>query len=266
MGKKLGSLRRISIEMRSHIFEAALKKEKRAKSRSVLADELEAEFGDKSPSLNTLEKLISEARNHPVSPLDEQWSVGSLAQYDIPPEALPAVMYIYEKRQRELEIDFTIREALWIARLHKTIDDLDVLERFANAYAVKDQMDWILDCPVNTRGFDFLLINYNNKERRAETIAQLERPYTLSPRPSSFSPGDSLDDLQTRLKQKGYDFEAPEMIALRKHTEEVWQQVVQVTEQARAELEQKKPEELTEDEAQYLKWAKKWLEAKGGIT
>jgi len=130
----------------------------------ALAYEIHKELiqqGEKrTPKLSTIEKQISKVRNHPSSPLDSQWSVGCLGQYDIPPEALPKVMSIYEQRLRELKQRFTIREALWIARLHKIIDDPTVLWGFASAYALREWLDWVLDNPIYTRDFDITVIDY----------------------------------------------------------------------------------------------------------
>lgn len=256
---KKGKRAKITPEGRAYILARALQLPRIP--RTKLAESLQGELKAKQldvPEVEVLERMISQARNHPLSPLDEQWSVACLAHYGIPPEALPAVLYIYEKRQREYKTDFTIREVLWIARLHKTIDDLNFLELFASRYALRDKIDWILDNPANTRGFDFILLNYLNPERRAEVIANLtKRPDQLDPFPS-FHPNYS-EEVMKRLKQKGYDIEPPPMVALKRHVEEVWQQGLQATQRARTCLEQKKPEELTEEDARYLKWAKVFL-------
>jgi len=246
----------ITPEGRVYIFERALQLP--PVQRTKLAESLQRELNTKGldvPEVEVLERMISKARNHPHSPLDEQWSIGCLAQHDIPPEALPAVIYIYEKRQRAWKIDFTIREVLWIARLCKTIDDLDFLERFASAYALRDKIDWILSNPVNTRGFDFMLLNYCNPERRDEISARLEQfPGSLNPFPS-FHLNDS-EEITEKLKQKGYDIKTPGMELLIKHAAEVKKQAAKLEKQARVQLEQKKPGELTKQETQYLKYLK----------
>jgi len=227
--------------------------------RLALAVELKnliEEMHELPPAEETMTKLISQARNRPLSPLDSQWSLGCLAKYDIPPEALPAVMYIYNKRQRALEPDFTIREVLWIARLHKTIDDLDFLERFASAYALRDKIDWILDSPVNTRGFDFILLNYRNPERRAEVIANFtEFPGYLNPFPSSISE----EEVTKKLKEKGYDIEPPGMVLLRKHVEQLW---LEELPKVLGELKRQWGQEgyvMTQEEEKFRTWVEqKW--------
>ncbi len=114
--KVKGSLRRISDKMRGQIFEYALKEENRTKSRSILAGELEAKFGDKSPSLDTLMKLISQARNHAPLELDKPWSLGSFVECEIPPDLVPLVMALDFGLQGQGQ-RLTIRQAKWIVRL-----------------------------------------------------------------------------------------------------------------------------------------------------
>jgi len=157
------------------------------------------EMGEVSPTEETMMKLISESRNHPVSDLDSPWSLGCLAKYDIPPEALPIVIWIYEKRLREEEQHFTIREVLWIARLHKVIDDPIFLERFASAYALRDKIDWILGNSVYTRGLDIRLIRYIDKSTRAEFY---EYPDSIHPLPTWG--WEEEEELRMKLKGKGY--------------------------------------------------------------
>ncbi len=218
------------------------------------------------PGLSAIQKELVKLRGklaQAPDPRDAQWSVGCLAQYDVPPEALPVVLSIYEERLRTEEYSFTIREALWIGRLYKVIDDPIFLERFASAYALRDKIDWILDNPVYTRGFDFKLLNYSNPDERAKVIASITQfPGYFNPFPGHTN--EEQEEVREKLKQKGYDIETPGMAVLRKHVAELKKQALEVTQLTRAQLEQKKPEELIEEEARYLKWAQKWLNSKGG--
>lgn len=162
--------------------------------RQLLAIELKKlieEAGEVSPTEDTMIKKISEARNKPKSPLDEQWSLGYLAQYDIPPDALPIVMRIYEKRLRELKQDFTIREAMWIARLSKCTDDLIVLERFATVYALTEKVNWILGKTTHDRHFDIKLLQAMDKRItssdyvKSDDIIYFNDSTGLSPEPNA---------------------------------------------------------------------------------
>jgi len=171
--------------------------------RLALAVELRKlieEMGELPPTEETMMSHISKARNHPVSPLDSPWSIGYLGQYDIPPEALPKVMSIYEKRLRAIKPHFTIREVLWIARLHKTIDDPISLERFAYAYALRDWIDFVLDNPVYTRDLDITLMRYMNGQITAAEIAK--HPSIIPPLPTWGR--EEEEELEKNLRQKRY--------------------------------------------------------------
>ena len=191
----------IKPSIRGLIFEYAVNRKQMP--RLALAVELKnliEEMGEIPPSEETMIRHISKARNHPVSPLDSPWSVGCLGKYDIPPEALPKVMFIYEKRLREAEQHFTIREALWIARLHKIIDNPIILERFASGYALRDQTDWILNSPVYTRDFDISVIRYMNGQITAADI--VDSPGRIHPLPT-WGRGED-EELEKKLRKKGY--------------------------------------------------------------
>ena len=83
------------------------------------------------PGLSAVQKLLTkyhekdEERSFESKSLDEPWSLGSLAEYPLPPEAMPLVISIYEKCLLEATSErwlFSIREALWVGRLHKIIE------------------------------------------------------------------------------------------------------------------------------------------------
>lgn len=88
-------------------------------------------FGNDWPSVATVSKLLAEYRQRdeertPESKeLQKSWSIGSLAKYPIPPEALPLVISSYEKCLLEAVSDewkLSIREALWIGRLYNILE------------------------------------------------------------------------------------------------------------------------------------------------
>lgn len=140
------------------IYANAIKDE--STPRLALALELKRlieEMGEVSPSEETMIKLISEARNQPDGPLDKVWSLGCLAEYEISPEALPAIMRVYRKYHREKEGYFTIRWAMWIARLYKFIEDPDMLEKEAHTYALQDWMN--KGKTIDTRELDTWLMD-----------------------------------------------------------------------------------------------------------
>lgn len=111
--KTKNSLRQISPEMRAEIHQEALKN--KSKPRGELAHELRRKFRAKSPTLETLKREISKARNH-TSELDYLWSIGCCIRYNIPGELIP-VLINYQKTP----FPITIRTARWIAKIYHAV-------------------------------------------------------------------------------------------------------------------------------------------------
>ncbi|MGD0354509.1 MAG: hypothetical protein ABSB31_03565 [Dehalococcoidia bacterium] len=76
---------------------------------------------------DTIERKISDARHSDPQPDDTLWDWDTLKENPLPDDSLPHVikawLHAHEKRGRAL----TIREAKWIARLYRFIDDFDLL-------------------------------------------------------------------------------------------------------------------------------------------
>ncbi len=126
---------RISQTMRRLISKAALEDPK--KDRTLLAIELREKLPGRPPSEETLVKMISHARNNSVGDQDKLWSSVSLTQYCIPPEAIPYVLKVWA-RAIEKDKPITIREALWVARLH-SIFKAKALANLEREYERSDQ-------------------------------------------------------------------------------------------------------------------------------
>ena len=182
--------------------------------RMLLTDEIleqmkqSRDVKDKLPERESIAKLISRARNHSASPLDAPFSLASLAEYDIPPEAMPAIMWVYKKMFRESPQYFTIRQALWVARLYSIIESSDMVREWADVYAFREQVCWILGEPFFTRGLDVALIQYKYYGKMSgmtELGKRLSR-YTPDRVPSPF-PWGKEEEWEQRLKQKGYTLE-----------------------------------------------------------
>lgn len=111
----------------------------RAEPRDAVAQRIEGYLEDKEqvPSRDTLNKMISKARNSPDLE-DNPWSVLSLADYDIPPGALPVVMQAWAKAL-EQDKPFTIRQAKWIARLYCILGNTGDLIVRASEYASREK-------------------------------------------------------------------------------------------------------------------------------
>jgi len=119
------------------------------------------------PSLSIVQKVLAKVRKEAgkTNPKDAPWSLGSLIEYPIPPEALPAVTKIYKELDPWspfMETNYgslTVREALWVARLYKIIDDPDLFLDWAYQYAVEERYSEIMGKPLNTFELDDFLLN-----------------------------------------------------------------------------------------------------------
>ncbi len=129
--------------------------------RAVLACELRDVIVNKMNEVplseETIIKLISLARNHPPSPLDNPFSIASLAEHDIPPEAGPAVMSIYKKLVSENE-GFSIGEAQWVARLYKIIEPPELVWYWANLYAEWEKISWMQGTTFHSNELDIMMM------------------------------------------------------------------------------------------------------------
>lgn len=135
--------RRIKDWVKWYIRTEALKN--RVEPRDSVAERIETYLEDKEPipSRDTLNKMISSARNS-NDPEDNPWSVSALAlaDYNIPPETLPVVMNAWAKALVE-DKPLTIRQVKWIARLcfiydGKTDISLEWLIAKASEYANRE--------------------------------------------------------------------------------------------------------------------------------
>lgn len=120
---------KISSEVRRLIISEAIHDSKNMPRRAlaVRLQDLIEKMGDVSPTEDTLAKMISEARNQQPSELDEPWSIGACAQYDIPAGIVPVLMKIEKLRASQNKDGFgeiTIREAQWVARLFPVAEPL----------------------------------------------------------------------------------------------------------------------------------------------
>ena len=123
------------------------------------------------PSLSIVQKVLAKVRKEAgkTDPKDAPWSFGSLIEYPISPEALTEVVKIYEDMGPWMpfagqdSIPFTIREALWVARLYKIIDDPDLFVDWAYQYAAEERYSEITERPLNTFELDDCLLNMPQK-------------------------------------------------------------------------------------------------------
>ena len=118
---------------------------KRTELAEKLCEQIEKD-GKHAPTVETLEKMISKIRNM-TDELDYLWSTMSMAEYPIPPEALPVVLKFSAKSQEDRHF-LTIREALWVSRLYcvfkgpsgESAINLDLLYATACSLAIKEKV------------------------------------------------------------------------------------------------------------------------------
>ena len=122
---------------------------------------------DNWPSLSTVQKILAIYRKNmkqkPVDPCDKPWCMGTLNEYPIPPDAIPAVLKVYKNnegwREAKLEgfdLSLTIRGAKWVSRLsHVIIDDTEKLSFWANEYAGVERIHQLLNYPFNSSALDY---------------------------------------------------------------------------------------------------------------
>jgi hypothetical protein len=184
-GSALGKARRgrpaLDIRIRQFIYRQAsenhiLPPEQQLPMR-VLADQIYKSLVEqfkgkkrvKLPKVSTIVKEIQKCYKN-LTTLDSPWSVQTLTDYPLPPEALPLVLRIWVKR-REMGRDLTIREAQWIARLHALADrlSLDELDFIAQNYAVIQVMATKFGTPeiplIGDRGTDLALYEFITGDR-----------------------------------------------------------------------------------------------------
>lgn len=148
MNNTVGTRAKIPLKSRNYIIARAIAPPRI--SRKALAKKLQKELEDKGfdvPEVEVLCKIISKARNHQESELDEDWSIGSLAEHPIPPEVLLACILFQIGRTWKDE-RLSIRESLWAGRLYtlfttslKGVDNpLQHVEDWAWLYSLEERI------------------------------------------------------------------------------------------------------------------------------
>jgi len=88
------------------------------------------------PKLEVLERKVSYFRNRiGHDPIDEPWGVWTLTEHPISAEALPTVLEAWAHARADLGEKFTIREALWVARLYALFQGREISEVMLEAMA-----------------------------------------------------------------------------------------------------------------------------------
>ena len=101
-----------------------------------------------------LKKMRNEREKGPL-PIDGPWSIGKLAEYAIPSEAVSQILKI-QATKAEYE-PMTIREAKWIGRLYTLTDEIIELAVWAAIYADRDRTCDIADIDKDTSDLDSIV-------------------------------------------------------------------------------------------------------------
>ena len=119
-------------------------------------DDLHKLLGDDSPGLSTIQKCLAKIRERydlqRIQPLSQMWSISTLPEYPIEPEALPIVLKAY-RCHAEQGAPLTIREAQWISRLYKCDKECDTAE----IMEYYERISWLLERPVDMTDWDRIL-------------------------------------------------------------------------------------------------------------
>lgn len=114
------------------------------------------------PGLSTVQKVLTKIRKKESElspdPEDRPWSMATLDDYPISPEAIPAVLEVWKSRIEQKQ-GFTIREAKWAARLSAIPRLKDITRLFSRAsqYARLELIYQLIDRPFNSTIIDALL-------------------------------------------------------------------------------------------------------------
>ncbi len=177
---------KISNEVRRLIIGQAIHDSKNMPRRAlaVRLQDLIEKMGEISPTEDTLVKLISEARNQQPSDLDQPWSIGACAQYNIPSDIIPVLISLQKLKVssgKEVSLgQITIREAQWVARLYPAAEQLINKEIIDN-----DGRLWLLSIIVS---------GYVQRERVSEQMNE-QYPNTSDLDRLYFANEDPLSDV-----------------------------------------------------------------------
>ncbi len=146
------------------------------------------------PGLSAVQKELTEIRKRDAvrqpesKKIDKRWSISTLAEFNIPPEAIPKVFQIQQNR-KDAEKPLTIREAMWAGRLHMLIEDIGKLSLLAASYALMERVCELADIPNDSFNTDYfsvknplassgLILSHlapeSSKEELADSILEME--------------------------------------------------------------------------------------------
>jgi len=121
----------------------------------VIHKQIEAEIhknpkirGERVPKLSTIEKKVLKYRKQGVFDEDKPWSLASLADHQIAPEALSTILRLWVWMLEEDGLIMSIREAKWAGRFYAAVNEgaanvkepLKLLSYWARSYATSEMI------------------------------------------------------------------------------------------------------------------------------
>ena len=144
--------------------------------RTKLAEQLltRIDWEGIEPEVEVLERYISWFRNHALDePEEKPWSMATLEDYPIPPDALPVVLEVW-KHRIEQKLVFTIREAKWTSRLYAVMkNNRDSLPLVASRYAHTELAHHMMKRSFDSTGLDRLLMGLPLKSKWGKSLKDI---------------------------------------------------------------------------------------------
>jgi hypothetical protein len=133
------------------------------------------ELGPNAPSLSYIQKKGAEAKkiNKEYQDKETQWNMGTLNNFPIPSEAIAFILRVQNSGGHFGK--FTIRQALWVARLYQVIQDVALVNDLSWHYALREKICQLSKTPFDTTHYDCLLRSPDKLKEKFES----EYPDTL---------------------------------------------------------------------------------------
>ena len=102
------------------------------------------------PRLNTVQKELAKIRKRDAmrqpesKEIDTPWGTIRMAEYPIPPEALPSVLKVWVWIQENMSGPFTIRQAQWAARLYAVTEHIPRLALLAQCHSAVERISELM--------------------------------------------------------------------------------------------------------------------------
>ena len=202
---------KIPVDLRKWIIRKAqdLPPRKPAEIHAEMVDWLTATYPNFAvPGLDAVRKIVNNARRV-KSQFDDPWSLGACESFNIPQDATADLLAIW-KRSIIGDTTFTIRQAIWAARLRQAVSDtptssrLEELRYWAAAYAADQRVAEALKTPLDTRELDSNLVFRTEDGSFAWTSWLLASRLGAVPRVSGLVARDR-DRLNTLTEKVGAD-------------------------------------------------------------